>query len=650
MDLSNKIIADSSRNKTAMIGIYTMNIVLAIAYLIEVVKGTRSIASYIIVLAMCVMPCVLSFISYLKSKDSIFVRYICGIGFCLLYTYIMFTTKTDLTFCYVIVVLVIFIVYVDVKIMVTLGSYALLVNIAVTVKKIIGGNFETQDLTNIEIMIACILLTFVFTMLAVKKISKINQVIVDKADEARKHSEELLDKILKVADSITENIENVTNETKALKTAIKDTQNEMEKLNSGTDNTLSAIQSQKESTDRIDEHIHGVEESVTSILSDVHNAEQNLDDGSNIIQDLLHQVKISEESNELVSQEMQTLKDCADKMQDIISLISAVARQTSMLALNASIESARAGEAGRGFAVVANQISGLAAQTNEATSEINGLIGNITESVSSVTEAMEKLLESSSLQNQYVEFQKELDVLNRDYEVVCQGYDTITDIHRKAARSELLDKKFTKKNELVIEGIRKFAGTEIAQNLIYEILFYCEVDFRFFTRAIEALGDSIPNSGMKTKIFDTYNRIKAKQLIGQAPDFELPDVKGRKVNLTDFRGKHVLLDFWASWCAPCRKKNKELNQQYPELQKMSLEVISISLDNKREFWLQALKEDQVQWIQVIDESGFEQSRVRAAYKVEQVPTVYLIGPDGNILRQAVPGFPLLHHIFLLLYG
>ena len=241
------------------------------------------------------------------------------------------------------------------------------------------------------------------------------------------------------------------------------------------------------------------------------------------------------------------------------------------------------------------------------------------------------LSEKPSLQNQYVEFQKELDVLNRDYEVVYQGYDTITDIHRKAARSELLDKKFTKKNELVIEGIRKFAGTEIAQNLIYEILFYCEVDFRFFTRAIEALGDSIPNSGMKTKIFDTYNRIKAKQLIGQAPDFELPDVKGRKVNLTDFRGKHVLLDFWASWCAPCRKKNKELNQQYPELQKMSLEVISISLDNKREFWLQALKEDQVQWIQVIDESGFEQSRVRAAYKVEQVPTVYLIGPDGNIL-------------------
>ena len=101
------------------------------------------------------------------------------------------------------------------------------------------------------------------------------------------------------------------------------------------------------------------------------------------------------------------------------------------------------------------------------------------------------LSEESSLQNRYVEFLKELDKLNQDYEKACQGYDTITDIHQKAARSEMLDQKFTRKNELVLEGIREFAGTEIAQNLIHEILFYCEVDFKFFTQAIEALGDSI---------------------------------------------------------------------------------------------------------------------------------------------------------------
>ena len=241
------------------------------------------------------------------------------------------------------------------------------------------------------------------------------------------------------------------------------------------------------------------------------------------------------------------------------------------------------------------------------------------------------LSEELSLQNRYVEFQKELDKLSWDYEKTCQGYDTITDIHRKAARSEMLDRKFMKKNEFVLEGVRKFAGTEIAQNLIHEILFYCEVDFKFFTQAVEALGDSIPDCGMKAMIFDAYDKLKAKQLTGQAPDFELPNVKGQKIRLADFRGKHVLLDFWASWCAPCRKKNKELNLQYPELRDAGLEVISVSLDSKKTLWLQALKEDRVEWIQLIDETGFEQSKVREAYKVEQVPTVYLIGPDGNIL-------------------
>ena len=118
--------------------------------------------------------------------------------------------------------------------------------------------------------------------------------------------------------------------------------------------------------------------------------------------DLLKQVQISEESNTLVVQKMEGLKEYASKMQDIMGLIRNVANQTSMLALNASIEAARAGEAGRGFAVVATEISSLSTQTNSATGDIDELIDNIVKSVEEVTAAMDTLLEGSHLQNQYV--------------------------------------------------------------------------------------------------------------------------------------------------------------------------------------------------------------------------------------------------------
>ena len=107
MNLAEKKNADISRNKTALIGICTMNVVIAIAYLMEVIKETRTILSYLIVLALCLIPSIMSVITYLKNKDSISVRYISGIGFSLLYTYVMFTSKTDLAFCYIIVALVI---------------------------------------------------------------------------------------------------------------------------------------------------------------------------------------------------------------------------------------------------------------------------------------------------------------------------------------------------------------------------------------------------------------------------------------------------------------------------------------------------------------------------------------------------------------
>lgn len=402
LDYSNWEVAEQSKNKTAMTGIFIMNVIIVAAYLLEVIKDTRSILSYGIIAALCVLPCVISLIIYHRNKQSKLLRYICGGGFSLLYGYVMWTTSTDLAFCYVIVLLVIFVVYVDFKFLIFLTSYALLVNLSVIIRKAVAGELTGTILTNAEIIIACLLLTGCFTILAIRKVEQINKANIQKADDERIQSAELLNTTLQVADSMTGNIDNAVRETDTLKNAIGITQHAMKELVADTNEEVEAIEFQKQSTEKINQYIHGVENSVNIIIEDVNVAEENLTAGNNVMKDLLEQVHISEASNTLVVQKMEALKEYAGQMQAIMELIRNVASQTSLLALNASIEAARAGESGKGFAVVATEISNLSTQTDSATIDIDVLIENIVRSIEEVTEAMDKLLESSQLQNQYV--------------------------------------------------------------------------------------------------------------------------------------------------------------------------------------------------------------------------------------------------------
>ncbi len=402
-DLSVKRNADASKNATAMIGIFIMNFVLVAAYLVEVLKGARDIVTYAIIAAFCIVPCILATIVFLRKKEAVSIRYIMGIGFSLLYGYIMFTTISDIPFCYIIVAFVMFLVYVDFKFLVILGLYAIVVNVARVVSIIMQGQLTGDKLTNAEITIACISLTFVFALMAIRKMEKINQANIDKADQGKEQADTLLQTTLNVASSMTENINDAMGETEVLKEAIDATQQDMERLAEEVNTSAEAIDIQKQSTEKINAHIQNVEESVHSITEEVTNAEDNLNTGNEVMKALLEQVQISEKSNELVAQKMAGLKECAAKMQDIMGLIASIANQTGLLSLNASIEAARAGEAGRGFAVVAGEISNLSSQTNSATADINTLIEDVVVSVGEVTEAMDTLLECSRLQNQYVD-------------------------------------------------------------------------------------------------------------------------------------------------------------------------------------------------------------------------------------------------------
>ena len=402
LDLSNPIDAEQSRNNTAMNSMTVMNVILVLAYLVEVFKGTRSILSYSIVVFLSLCPLILSFLRYQKKKNTRTVRYIGGIGFLLLYSYVMFTSTTDVTFCYVIILYIILMVYADVKFSVIIGVYAFLVNVAVIMWRSITVGLTPTQITNAEIILACILLSTIFGITSVRKINLINTANLILAQEEKITADTLLQTTLDVASQMTKDIDVVFGESKILQEAMDVTKQAMDNLNDGTTQAAYAIEEQRQDTEEISRYIQEVKNATEVMAGAMEESQEVLAEGKNVMKHLQQQVSNSEGNSITVAKEMEELKSYADQMQMVMKLISNVAYQTGLLALNASIEAARAGEAGRGFSVVATEISSLASQTSTATGDIDTLIESITGSVARVAAAVDELLESNKLQNQYV--------------------------------------------------------------------------------------------------------------------------------------------------------------------------------------------------------------------------------------------------------
>lgn len=180
--------------------------------------------------------------------------------------------------------------------------------------------------------------------------------------------------------------------------------------------------------------------------------------------------------------------------------------------------------------------------------------------------------------------------------------------------------------------------TSVIVPFVLNVTYQFNDDVVLLEKRFESLDEKVKSmeAGKQLKDFIAQNKIGA---IGtEAMDFTQPDTTGKPVALSSFRGKYVLLDFWASWCRPCRQENPTVVNNYNKFKDKNFTVLSVSLDQpgKKDAWLNAIHEDNLTWTHVSD-LQFWSNAAAVLYNVHGIPANYLIDPKGMIVAKGLRG-------------
>jgi peroxiredoxin len=141
------------------------------------------------------------------------------------------------------------------------------------------------------------------------------------------------------------------------------------------------------------------------------------------------------------------------------------------------------------------------------------------------------------------------------------------------------------------------------------------------------------------KFIKQMDKVKPISIGHKAPEFTVNGIDGNPIKLSDYKGKYVMIDFWASWCQPCRQENPNVVKQYNTFKGKGFNILGVSLDKGKPEWQKAINDDKLTWAHGSDLNGFE-GPTEALYHIEAIPSNFIIDPQGNIVAKNITGADL----------
>lgn len=394
-------LTDTARiNRAAVLCHGGIDGVITLAYLVEVIKKSRDIPYFLMIAALAMVPVIVEAVLYRANKESKAIKHVMACCYLALYAVAIFTTNSTLPFTYIIPMMVVITLYSNQRYCLAIGVAALLLNIGDVAYQAVTVGYAKEALPDVEIRILLLVMIVLYVVITTRVIQLINENKRQELEEEKGKVEKMLQEVMRLSGELSVGIEQVDQYMGRLDRTTEEMGSAMEEVNSGTVETAESVQNQLVRTEEIQKLIESVREVGEHITGGMEKATVEVTAGITNMQELMRQSEKSKEANAKVVSLMDDLQEQAEKMNNIITLITSVANRTGMLALNASIEAARAGDAGRGFAVVATQVTELSEQTKQAAVNITDLIQAVTNELKQVTDAVAILEENTRAQDE----------------------------------------------------------------------------------------------------------------------------------------------------------------------------------------------------------------------------------------------------------